>query len=238
MQLFRAHSAETLAKVVPIVGELSAPNFGMPAETYRKLCDAVHIIYHSAATIKFKTHLRTAIATNLTGTLRTVQFAKALRHLDAYVYVSTAFCNSDRRGNILEQVYASVQDPYEMIRLAETDERWTGSQTDVTEMTKELCGGHPNTYTFTKQLAENLIEREMAGMPAGIVRPSVGKCGTIYAIHFENIFANFQIRMFQCTARISIPFRVGWATRAAAISASWPATRRACSAPCPAIRTH
>lgn len=176
MKLFQSHSAATLAKVVPIIGELSEPNFGMPAETYQKLIDTVHIIYHSAATIKFKTHLRTAISTNLTGTWRTVQFAKSLRNLSAYVYVSTAFCNSDRRGNILEKVYASVQDPYEMIRLAESEERWTGADVDVAAMTKELCGGHPNTYTFTKQLAENLIEKEMAGMAAGIVRPSVGEC--------------------------------------------------------------
>lgn len=40
---------------------------------------------------------------------------------------------------------------------------------------KTMIGEHPNTYTFTKQLAENLIQKEMTGMPAGIVRPSVGK---------------------------------------------------------------
>lgn len=160
--------------MVPIVGELSAVNFGMPADVYQSLLESVHIIYHSAATIKFKSHLRTAIDTNLTGTQRTIQFAKQLHQLTAYVYVSTAFCNSDRRGFIQEQVYPSEQDPYEMMRLAELESNWT-PDVDVEALTKKMCGGHPNTYTFTKQLAENLIKQEMTGMAAGIVRPSVGE---------------------------------------------------------------
>lgn len=175
MQIFQAHSAETLAKVVPIIGELDQPQFGMTDDVYQMLCANVNIIYHSAATIKFKSHVRTAIQTNLIGTQRTVQFAKALRQLSAYVYVSTAFCNSNRFGNIQEKVYASAQDPYEMMRLAADDGNWT-EEVDVAALTKRLCGDHPNTYTFSKQLAENLILREMAGMAAGIVRPSVGKC--------------------------------------------------------------
>lgn len=134
----------------------------------------VHIIYHSAATIKFKSHLRTAIRTNLTGTLRTIEFAKRLNALAAYVYLSTAFCNSNHRGFIQESVYKSLQDPYEMMRLAADDTNWLPSAEHEPD-TAELIGDHPNTYTFTKQLAENLIEREMAGLPVGIVRPSVGE---------------------------------------------------------------
>lgn len=174
-QLFRAHSPEQLAKVVPVIGELSAERFGMPTEVYADLVEKVHIIYHSAATIKFKSHLRTAIDVNLIGTRRTIEFAKELRALAAYVYVSTAFCNSNHRGFIQEQVYDSEQCPYEMMQLAEADTNWEAAGVDVEALTKRLCGAHPNTYTFTKQLAENLIKREMAGMAAGIVRPSVGK---------------------------------------------------------------
>ena len=37
----------------------------------------------------------------------------------------------------------------------------------------EFIKPHPNTYTFTKQLAENLIKRELRNYPAGIIRPSV-----------------------------------------------------------------
>lgn len=161
-----------LKKVVPVIGELSEKNLGIKDDELQKLKETVHIVYHSAATIKFNTHLRTAITINLIGTHRTIEFAKSLKHLVSYVYLSTAFCNSNRRGYIEEEVYPSVQDPYEMMKLAENEESWIGGvEPDV----NALVGKHPNTYTFTKQLAENLILKEMNGYPIGIVRPSVGE---------------------------------------------------------------
>lgn len=38
-----------------------------------------------------------------------------------------------------------------------------------------LTAGWPNTYTFTKALAEDLAKHESIGLPFGIFRPSVGK---------------------------------------------------------------
>ena len=38
---------------------------------------------------------------------------------------------------------------------------------------KKLMGKHPNTYTLTKGLAENLIMTKGAGLPIAIVRPSI-----------------------------------------------------------------
>lgn len=155
---------------MPVVGELSEPNFGMKEDVLKELFQEVNIIYHSAATIKFNTHLRQAIRTNLTGTLRTIEFAKKLKNLSAYVYISTAFCNSNHRGFIQEKVYISEQDPYKMMDLAEDTAAWSAAEEPNA---KEIIGEHPNTYTFTKQLAENLILKELTGYPAGIVRPSV-----------------------------------------------------------------
>jgi alcohol-forming fatty acyl-CoA reductase len=38
---------------------------------------------------------------------------------------------------------------------------------------KELLGPHPNTYTYTKRLAEILVQREYENLPVCIVRPSI-----------------------------------------------------------------
>jgi hypothetical protein len=38
-----------------------------------------------------------------------------------------------------------------------------------------LIGPHPNTYTFTKRLAERLVSNEFPNIPLVIVRPSIGK---------------------------------------------------------------
>lgn len=157
---------------MPVVGELSDKNFGFEATVLEELIDRVNIIYHSAATIKFSTPLQTAIKTNVIGTLRTIELAKCIRNLSAYIYCSTAFCNSNNRGIIMERVYQGHHDPYEMMRMVEDETIW---ENFTSEQCKQIIGDHPNTYTFTKNLSENLIMAEMKNMPVAIVRPSIGK---------------------------------------------------------------
>lgn len=36
-----------------------------------------------------------------------------------------------------------------------------------------LVGSYPNTYTYTKQLAEQILEQECGAVPLAIVRPSI-----------------------------------------------------------------
>lgn len=38
---------------------------------------------------------------------------------------------------------------------------------------KKLIGKHPNTYTMTKGLAEQVIRTKAVGLPVSIVRPSI-----------------------------------------------------------------
>lgn len=40
-------------------------------------------------------------------------------------------------------------------------------------ITGQLIGNKPNTYTYTKQLAEDLLIKEGSSMPLAIVRPSI-----------------------------------------------------------------
>ena len=50
--------------------------------------------------------------------------------------------------------------------------RWmTDEMADL--ITPELIGEKPNTYTYTKQMAENVIVQEGDGLPITIVRPSI-----------------------------------------------------------------
>ena len=43
----------------------------------------------------------------------------------------------------------------------------------VDSITSQLIGDKPNTYTYTKQLAEDLLIKEGASLPLAIVRPSI-----------------------------------------------------------------
>ena len=40
-------------------------------------------------------------------------------------------------------------------------------------VTGGLIGDKPNTYTYTKQLAETLLMEEAQGLPVAILRPSI-----------------------------------------------------------------
>lgn len=44
---------------------------------------------------------------------------------------------------------------------------------DAPEITKKMIGNRPNTYTFTKALAESLLATEATELPVAIMRPSI-----------------------------------------------------------------
>lgn len=174
-QVFERLSDDDKAKVQPVVGELSEPNFAIKDAFLEQLISEVNIVYHVAATIRFNSFLGSAIKINLVGTQVVVNFTKSLRNLASFIYVSTAFCNSCYLNQgIKEQVYPSKYDPYDMIKLVDTN---NNTENDLpktgTKELQDILGIHPNTYTFTKQLAENLIMKEMQNLPAGIMRPSI-----------------------------------------------------------------
>jgi len=175
LQVFDKLDDADKAKVRPVVGELSEPNFAINDELLQQLRNEVNIVFHIAATIRFNTYLGAAIKINLVGTQVAVNFSKQLRNLTSFVYMSTAFCNSCYLNQgIKEQVYPSHHDPYEMIKLIDANNNQAVElpKTGTKEL-QEILGIHPNTYTFTKQLAENLILKEMQNFPAGILRPSI-----------------------------------------------------------------
>lgn len=41
-------------------------------------------------------------------------------------------------------------------------------------LTPSLLGPHPNCYTFSKRLAENVVEQAYPNLPVVIARPSIG----------------------------------------------------------------
>lgn len=83
------------------------------------------------------------------------------------VHVSTAYANCDRRY-INEEVY---NPPVKAEKLIEACE-WM--QEDVFNLiTPKVIQEKPNTYTYTKQIAESVIIQECKDMPISIIRPSI-----------------------------------------------------------------
>ena len=54
----RESHPEALGKVVPVVGDISEPNFGIGDEDTKLLTENVSVVFHLAATVKFDAPLR------------------------------------------------------------------------------------------------------------------------------------------------------------------------------------
>ena len=83
------------------------------------------------------------------------------------MHVSTAYANCDRQ-HINEEVQNVPLNPEKLIEAVE----WM--EDDLLDfITPKVIKLKPNTYTFTKELAESLIVQECKDLPCTIVRPSI-----------------------------------------------------------------
>lgn len=154
-------------KFVAINGDMCQPELGISQSDKELLEREIHIVFHSAATIRFDEPLRVAVEMNVLGVRKMVNLCKNFKNLEVFVHVSTAYANCDR-PYIEEVVYPTPVDPQKLIDALE----WMDDDM-LDSITPRLIGDKPNTYTYTKQLAEDLLIKEGAGMPIAILRPSI-----------------------------------------------------------------
>ena len=71
--------------------------------------------------------------------------------------------------------------------------------------TEPLIDKYPNTYTFTKSLAEHLIQKESEHLPFMIVRPSIVSSSISdpfpVSMHFQNFHFWFHFSKFKITPK-------------------------------------
>ncbi len=83
------------------------------------------------------------------------------------MHVSTAYSNTNR-SHVAETVYAL---PIQPSKLLDAIEWMDNEMFDM--LTKKLIDDRPNTYTYSKALAEYLIAQEADNIPLAIIRPSI-----------------------------------------------------------------
>ncbi|XP_045508563.1 putative fatty acyl-CoA reductase CG5065 [Colias croceus] len=166
-ETLRRDRPHELNKIVPIVGDITEPQLGISNADQDMLCREVSIVFHSAATVKFDEKLKLSVTINMLGTQQLVQLCHRMLALEALVHVSTAYCNCEKES-VEEMVYPPPAHPEHVVTLVQTlpDEL-------VDRITPDLVGDRPNTYTFTKALAEDMLIRECGNLPVAIVRPSI-----------------------------------------------------------------
>ncbi|XP_044764593.1 fatty acyl-CoA reductase 1-like [Coccinella septempunctata] len=156
-----------LNKVVAIEGDITKRNLNLCSEDKAWLCEEVEIVFHCAATVRFDQPLKTAVLINVKGTKQILDLAKGMRNLQVFQHISTAYCHLEEK-KLLEKAYEPPANPHHILKLCELlrDE-------EIEFITPRLLGRIPNTYAYTKALAEALVLEEMDKVPALIIRPSV-----------------------------------------------------------------
>lgn len=157
-----------LKKIIVVQGDVTQTNLGLSEQNLLKIMNEVSIIYHSAATVKFDEPLKQSIGINITGTKNIIELCRKIPQLAALVHVSTAYANCDRE-EIDEHIYPiDNMNPEKLIELAS----WLDQDT-LQELKKRLLDKRPNTYTYTKALAEWLLIKTAKDLPVVICRPSI-----------------------------------------------------------------
>lgn len=167
----KASHPEFMEKVVPIEGDITLDNLGLSEENIQRLVEDVNIIFHLAATINFQEPLRVAVTMNMLGTKKVVHLAKQVKNLESLIHVSTAYVNCPLASEMYEVMSPAPVDPEDVIKLTEAND-----DTQLAKITPDLIKPWPNTYSFTKCLAEHILVNDARGLPICIVRPSI-VCG-------------------------------------------------------------
>ncbi|CAL1267809.1 unnamed protein product [Larinioides sclopetarius] len=165
--LVKKENPEAVQKVVVVHGDLSLPQLGVSPADLETMSKTVSVVFHSAATVKFDEPLKVAVDMNLLATRRMLEVCHKLPKIVALVHVSTAYANCNL-SEVDEVVYPPPFPPKQIIDATE----WMEPAL-LDSITPRLIGDRPNTYTFTKALAENLLVDECGSLPVAIVRPSI-----------------------------------------------------------------
>lgn len=155
------------SKFVAIEGDLIEPKLGISEQNRKILIENVNVVFHSAATVRFDEPLKVAISMNICGVKKVIDLCKEIENLSVLVHVSTAYANCDKM-HISEEIY---NQPVEADKLMDAAE-WIDDDL-ANYMTPIMLKGKPNTYTYTKAIAEALVAKDCKEMPCTIVRPSI-----------------------------------------------------------------
>nr|XP_050868827.1 fatty acyl-CoA reductase wat-like isoform X2 [Vespula vulgaris]XP_050868828.1 fatty acyl-CoA reductase wat-like isoform X2 [Vespula vulgaris]XP_050868829.1 fatty acyl-CoA reductase wat-like isoform X2 [Vespula vulgaris]XP_050868830.1 fatty acyl-CoA reductase wat-like isoform X2 [Vespula vulgaris] len=152
-------------RIVTIEGDCSLLNLGISMTDKTTLIQNVSIVFHVAATVRFNEKIKSATAINVRSLKDAINLSKEMPKLKSFVHVSTAYVNC-LYNSINEKFYDPPIDPDKLIDLMEClDEKL------LDDITPRLLGIWPNTYVYTKSVAENVVKKHAGLIPIGIFRP-------------------------------------------------------------------
>ncbi|KAL2741587.1 fatty acyl-CoA reductase wat-like [Vespula squamosa] len=154
-------------RIIGIKGDCSLPNLGISKVDRSILTREVSIVFNVAATVRFNEKMKSAITINIRSLRDLINLSKKISKLKSFVHVSTAYANC-LQNPIEEKFYDPPMDADKLIDLINSMEEKT-----FDDITPELLGGWPNTYVYTKSVAESVVKKHANTIPIGIFRPGI-----------------------------------------------------------------
>lgn len=154
------------SKLCAINGDCTLKGLGISDEDFKRM-ENVSVIFHSAASVRFDDSLKNAILLNTRGTVEVMRLAEKLKKIRVVLHVSTTYCNPTKK--VVEEMIYPPNGDWEMaIKIAEKHDEAT-----LNALTQKFTNAEPNTYTFTKGLAEQAVKDFSDRLPVVIYRPSI-----------------------------------------------------------------
>ncbi|KAJ8706209.1 hypothetical protein PYW08_010835 [Mythimna loreyi] len=167
----RRKKPDFVSRIVPVEGDVAELRLGLADKEWDNITKEVNVIVHMAATVNFQEPLHIAGITNVRGTRELIELGKQCHNLKLFNHISTAFAHATVpriNGDVKEQFYPCPVAPHVFLELiANIDEE------RLTSITPALIKDWPNTYTFTKAIAEELVRTSAGDLPVCIVKPPV-----------------------------------------------------------------
>lgn len=163
-----------MQRIRVIEGNTRELHVGISETDRNDIIENVDIMIHAAADVRFDNTLKELCLINLRGTREMLELAKNCKKLQMFAYISTAFSHCDRKF-IEEKFYDAPIDPELMIKIAEKYEEMGDAET-LNIITENLVSPWPNTYSFSKALSEELMQKYGSEVPIVIIRPSISMC--------------------------------------------------------------
>jgi len=155
-------------KVRVLPGDIQLEGLGLSQAHFDLLTSSVDVVINSAANVDFTQRLDLAVQNNVLGSLHMLDLCTKSPNLKTLVHLSTAYVNSDKEGVIEEKFYPQAKDPEVLL-----EEIKRMSVQEIERKTPDLLGKFPNTYTFTKNLTEQLLLRRRDRVSLVVVRPTI-----------------------------------------------------------------
>jgi Putative dehydrogenase domain of multifunctional non-ribosomal peptide synthetases and related enzymes len=164
-----------------VEGDVSLPGLGIPQGRAASLREKVDLVLNVAGLVDFEPDLRAAIATNVTGAVNALEFAKGCRAA-AFLHISTAFVcgktHGEYVGESLSPNYCPLGEGFDAAEEyleAQKEIAAGGDKKDWVLAAQERARkwGWPNAYTYSKSLAESLIQERAGKIRYSILRPAI-----------------------------------------------------------------